>query len=192
MVALGPTSPSPIDKDVWLKLNFDSGCAKSVVPREWVEAASEPSKQKFKTAGGQIIDDEGLVVLEGINENGDQMRFAGRRAAVKNPLAAASEMLKHRIGLLDDEAGLVVEKNSEAGRAILKLMKQLKAKGSLEYNIRLHQERGIYNTYMKLPKAKAKELGAIPAHALHDAAQEEQTGGSSSSGISPPGGPRQA
>ena len=28
--------------------------------------------------------------------------------------------------------------------------------GKLEDDIRLHQERGVYNAYMKLPKAKAQ------------------------------------
>ena len=189
-----PNFPKAIDKDGWLKLNFDSGCASSVVPREWVQAISEPSSRKFKTAGGEIISDGGLGVLEGITENGEPMRFAGRRAKVGKPLAAASEMLKHRIGMLDDRAGMVVEKNSTAGKAIMKLMKRLKAQGELEDNIRLHQERGIYNAYMKLPPAKAKELEALPAHALHDSGQEEQTGNhpSSSSRGPPPGGHRQA
>ena len=166
-----------IDEDGWMKLNFDSGCASSVVPREWVKAISPPSGRKFKTANGVIIADEGLGVLEGISENGEAMRFAGRRAAVGKPLASASELLKSRIGLMDDSAGMVIEKKSEAGRAIMKLMSELKEKGRLEDNMRLHQERGVYNVYMKLPAAKAKELEAIPAHAFHDAGQEEQPGG---------------
>ena len=144
------------------------------------KALSEPSQRKFKTAGGEIIADEGLGVLECMSENGDPMRFAGRRVAVGKPLAAASEMLKHRVGLMDENAGLVVEKDSHAGRAIMKLVKGLKAKGQLEEDLRLHHERGVYNVYMKLPEAKAKELEAIPAHALQEARQEEQSGGSSS------------
>ena len=75
-------------------------------------------------------------------------------------------------------------------------MGELKAKGSLEDDVRLHQERGVYNVYMKLPAAKAKELEAIPAQAFENAGQqEEQAGGSSSSsssGPSPSGGSRQA
>ena len=169
------------------------GCARSVLPRGWAKQLSEPSQRKFKTAGGELIADEGLGVLEGTGESGEPMRFAGRRAAVGKPLAAASEMLKSRISLMDEHAGMVIEKASKAGRAIMRLMKGLKAKGELEDNTRLHQERGVYNVYMKLPKAKARELEAMPAHAFQEARQEEQTRGSSSSGLSPSsGGPRQA
>ena len=94
---------------------------------------------------------------------------------------------------MDANAGVVIEKGSEAGREIMKLMQGLKAKGSLEDDIRLHQERGVYNVSMKLPADKAKGLEAIPAHAFQVAGQEEQFGGGSrSSGIFQPGGPRQA
>ena len=151
-----------------MKLNFDSGCASSVLPREWSKALTAPSNRKFKTANGAIIADEGLGVLEGINENGGRMRLRGRRAAVGKPLIAASEMLKRRIAVLDEDMGPVIEKNSYAGRAITTLVSRLRRSGKLEHDIRLHQERGIYNAYMKLPAAKAKELKEIPAHALDD------------------------
>ena len=121
------------------------------------------------------------------------MRFAGRRAAVGKPLAAASEMLKGRIGLMDESAGLVIDRNSEAGRAIRKLVVELKTNGCLEDEIMLHQERGVYNVYMKLPAAKAKESEATPAHAIQDVPQEEEPAGAqgaNSSGASSSGGSR--
>ena len=164
------------------------------MPRDWVEACAGPSNRKFKTATGEIIEDEGLGVLEGISESGGPMRFAGRRAAVGKPLAAASEMLKGRIGLMDESAGMVIEKNSEAGHAIMKFVTDLKEKGLLEDDIVLHQERIVCNVYMKVPAAKAEELKAMPVHAFQEEpSQEEETRasiGASSSGLSPSGGRR--
>ncbi|CAK0860922.1 unnamed protein product [Prorocentrum cordatum] len=150
----------------WVKVNFDSGCASSVIPREWTPATSAPSSQRFKTASGGIIADEGGGVLEGVNENGARMRLAGRRAAVTKPLVSASEMLKKRIGILDESCGMVIEKGSTAGRAIMKLVAKLKETGALENNIRLHQERGVYNAYLKLPEEKARELEQLPLNTI--------------------------
>ena len=77
-------------------------------------------------------------------------------------------MLQRRIAVLNEDMGMVIEKNSYAGRAITTLVSRLRRSGKLEHDIRLHQERGVYNAYMKLPAAKAKELKEIPAHALDD------------------------
>ena len=118
-----------VDEQGWVRLNFDSGCASSVLPREWSKALTAPSNRKFKTANGAIIADEGLGVLEGINENGGRMRLAGRRAAVGKPLIAASEILKRRIGILDEGMGMVIEKNSYAGRAIMALVARPRRSG---------------------------------------------------------------
>ena len=41
--------------------------------------------------------------------------------------------------------GMAIEKNSDAGRAIMALITRLKRNGKLEEDIRLHQERGVYN-----------------------------------------------
>ncbi|CAK0837809.1 unnamed protein product, partial [Prorocentrum cordatum] len=155
-----------VDDKGWVKVNFDSGCASSVIPREWTPATSAPSSQRFKTASDGIIADEGGGVLEGINENGARMRIAGRRAAVTKPLISASEMLNKRIGILDESCGMVIEKGSTAGRAIMKLVAELKEAGALENNIRLHQERGVYNAYLKLPEEKAKELEQLPLNTI--------------------------
>ncbi|CAK0875118.1 unnamed protein product [Prorocentrum cordatum] len=155
-----------VDDKGWVKVNFDSGCASSVIPREWTPATSAPSSQRFKTARGGIIADEGGGVLEGVNENGARMRIAGRRAAVTKPLVSASEMLKKRVGILDESCGVVIEKGSTAGRAIMKLVAKLKETGALENNIRLHQERGVYNAYLKLPEEKARELEQLPLNTI--------------------------
>ncbi|CAK0906615.1 unnamed protein product, partial [Prorocentrum cordatum] len=155
-----------VDDKGWVKVNFDSGCASSVIPRAWTPATSAPSSQRFKTASGGIIADEGGGVLEGVNENGARMRLAGRRAAVTKPLVSASEMLRKRIGILDESCGMVIEKGSTAGRAIMKLVAKLKETGALENNIRLHQERGVYNAYLKLPEEKARELEQLPLNTI--------------------------
>eukprot|EP00959_Pyramimonas_sp_CCMP1952_P158177 3307778-Pyramimonas_sp.AAC.1 len=61
---------------------------------------------------------------------------------------------------------MVIEKGSTAGRAIMKLVAKLKETGALENNIRLHQERGVYNAYLKLPEEKAKELEQLPLNTI--------------------------
>ncbi|CAK0841849.1 unnamed protein product [Prorocentrum cordatum] len=155
-----------VDDKGWVKVNFDSGCASSVIPRAWTPATSAPSSQRFKTASGGIIADEGGGVLGGVNENGARMRLAGRRAAVTKPLVSASEMLRKRIGILDESCGMVIEKGSTAGRAIMKLVAKLKETGALENNIRLHQERGVHNAYLKLPEEKARELEQLPLNTI--------------------------
>ena len=189
-----PSEPARkvVDERGWAKLNFDSGCDTSVIPSARGPQLSAPSKKRFKTASGDILPDEGLGVLEGMNESGGRMRLSGRRATVGKPLIAASEMLKKRIGVLDESMGMVIEKNSDAGRAIMALVARLKRKGCLENDIRLHQERGVYNAYMKLPAAKAKELEEIPAHALQEVVTGGSSGAASSSGLLSSGGSRPA
>ena len=87
-----------------MKLNFDSGCATSVIPRARGPQLSAPSKKRFKTASGDILPDEGLGVLKGMNEGGGRMRLSGRRAAAGKPFIAAS-MLMSRIGIFDEKKG---------------------------------------------------------------------------------------
>ena len=89
-----------IDEQGWTKLNFDSGCASSVIPRSWSTAIEKPNGRQFKTANGQIIDDEGLGEIVGKDEWGRPLRMRGRRADVAKPLIAASSMLTERIGIL--------------------------------------------------------------------------------------------
>ena len=62
-------------------------------------------------------------MLEGVTENGDRFRLSGRRAAVGKPLIAAGEMLNGRICAMDESAGLVIQRDSYAGRKINERMK---------------------------------------------------------------------
>ena len=131
-------------------------------------------------------------MLEGMNESGGRMRLSGRRVAAGKPLIAASEMLESRIGILDEKKGLVIHDDSEAGRAIAKMVAKLKKKGALEDGRRLHQERGACNSHMKLPEDKARELEALHVHTVESelAARAAGAGQAGPRAPSAPGGRR--
>ena len=87
---------------------------------------------------------------------------------------------------------MVIHNDSEAGRAITKLVAKLKKKGTLEDGRRLHQERGACNSHMKLPEDKARELEALPVHTVESelAARAAEAGQAGPRAPSAPGGRR--
>ena len=72
------------------------------------------------------------------------------------------------------------------------MVAKLKKKGALEGGYRLRQERGVYNARVKLPKDKARELEALPVHAVESelAALAAEAGQAGPRAPSAPGGRR--
>ena len=116
---------------------------------------------RYKAADGTQLRDEGGGLLEGPAERGLPLRLRGRRTGVKRPLVAGSELLQGKLSIMDDEEGWVLDRHSKAGKAVAKLINRFQRNGRLDEDIKLHQENGVYNAYMKLPKAKARGLRVL-------------------------------
>eukprot|EP00971_Amphidinium_carterae_P240099 4766827-Amphidinium_carterae.1 len=62
------TSTPPLSahlQRVWLRVNFDTGAAASVLPHGWAVAQENGGQQKFSTASGEELTDAGGVTLTG-------------------------------------------------------------------------------------------------------------------------------
>ncbi|CAK0796647.1 unnamed protein product [Prorocentrum cordatum] len=115
---------------------------------DWAEEVGAPSGRQYRTASGQIIDDEGLGEIRGVDENNRRARFRARRAAVTKPLASASKMPSDKIGYMDKEGGLIYGEDSVPGRRLRQLVERLK-RDHPDEGIGLWQEKEVYNVYFK-------------------------------------------
>eukprot|EP00959_Pyramimonas_sp_CCMP1952_P412083 8635034-Pyramimonas_sp.AAC.1 len=88
------------------------------MPSSWSAAVGTPSGRQYRAAGGQIIDDEGLGEIRGVDENNRKARFRARRAAVTKPLASASKMLNRKIGYMEKAGCLIYGEDSIPGRRL--------------------------------------------------------------------------
>ena len=104
--------------------------------------------QRYKTASGEIIRDEGLGELHGSTEGGQGMRLQGRIAAVHKPLVSASRALRSHVAFMDSNGGYVFRNDSDEGRRLARLAREL-AKANPMGVTPLYQENGVYNMYMK-------------------------------------------
>eukprot|EP00971_Amphidinium_carterae_P021408 422258-Amphidinium_carterae.2 len=72
MTQNSPSPPYPLANHLdkgWLKVNFDTGAAASVMPQQWAVAQASAGTQKFR-ASGQELEDAGGIKLRGKAESG--------------------------------------------------------------------------------------------------------------------------
>ena len=79
------------DDPRWLKCNLDTGASVSAFPRKFRPDGQKFSGQ-FKTASGQMINNYGPVVVEGIDEKGVKRRVTGSATDVHKVLISAAKL----------------------------------------------------------------------------------------------------
>ena len=159
LFAMQSASAAPVVEDGWLKLNFDSGAAATVMPSSWAKAQGAPSGKQFRTATGQVIDDEGYGEVLGRDEYNRPAKFKARRAQVRKPLVSAASMLSNKVSFMDKDGGIIFPEGSDAGWRLRSFVQRLRSDHPND-GVGLWQERGVYNMYMKLSDEQAEKIGS--------------------------------
>ena len=114
-----------------------------------------PNNSTYKTASGEIIEDEGAVELQGIGENGSKMALHGRRSGVHKPLVAASQVQKKgHLTVLDGDGGCILPRASPLARKVRALLRTEVKKEV--FAVPLYVEKGVYTGYIKLDSASPR------------------------------------
>ena len=109
---------------------FDSdglpGCQRS-------ESAGSRRGQKFMGPGGETIDNRGQVTVPIITSEGIRSDMKFQDARVRRPILAVKDSCRAgNICLFDNDASVIMPRNSPEGRSIRELIKRAKTKVSLE------------------------------------------------------------
>ncbi|CAL1134675.1 unnamed protein product [Cladocopium goreaui] len=136
--------------DDWRKweraeLNIDTGAAITAVPLDFAKdyPRSESNGASYKAANAEPVEDQGSVKLVGYDESGNKIPIDCRVADVHRPLLSGSEIAKNYHIALGPSSGRLIPRNTPAGRAYSKAMKDLIRDYGDSMPI-VHNRRGIY------------------------------------------------
>ena len=162
----------------WIKINLDTGAAKTVHPEnaEYGQKVESDEVLKFRTATDEIVSGSGKLKLEAVDEWGTAVRIPGAIGPVHKPLMAAGEVTdKGNDCWLSEDGGFVIQKGSQIQKAMRAAFEAAVQKYGYKGTVAVYKERGIYNMYVREKKPKK------------DLCSYEQGGADASSS----GGPRQ-
>ena len=76
----------------WMRLTFDTGAAVTAFPLDVGSGThTDPSTATYKTASGEILQDQGGVRVEGTSEHDSLVAMQGRTADVHKILLSAAQ-----------------------------------------------------------------------------------------------------
>lgn len=137
----------------WTKIvvNFDTCAAISAVPRTLAEEGlvqgdCEASSTSYKTASGELLEDEGGVLVNGYDHQGRGRSIRGRLVNVHRTLASGTEVAKKNMVVLSGDGGKIIPRGSkiaiEMDKRLKKLMKQRPEEA--EKLTEMYVQKGIY------------------------------------------------
>ena len=143
----------------WLKLNVDSGAAKTVFPED-ANYGTRVEQQKllsFRTATGEIVPSSGDLMVTSSGENGETLKFKGSLAPVRKPLVSAGDITNkgNDMYYFEDEAYIIAK-----GTRLQQIMRKAFSdamRDEKNYNeaITMYKENNIYNMYVKVGLSSA-------------------------------------
>ena len=140
----------------WIKLNYDTGAAVTAFPKGLVQSSpAYGNGRSYRTATGELIQDEGKVRATGLDENGNISRVTGRVAGVHKVLVSASRSASFgRNGWITRGGGYLIPDDSKCSRLIKKIVERESQKDPTF--VKLYEENGVYNFYLKVGHGNGK------------------------------------
>ena len=133
----------------WSRFNLDTGAAVTVFPEGLVEPTGSASRNTYKTASGEFVEDLGEGIVSGLGEDGCSRRLRGRIAQVHKPLIAASAACEvGNIIILKKDGGSILPIQHPLAKSIMKLFDshpQRDGAGAVP----LYVERGVYTFFLQ-------------------------------------------
>ena len=103
----------------------------------------------FKTASGEIIQDEGPLRFVGKSEDGRRLALNGRVTDIHKPLVSAAKVAERNLVIVDGRGGTVIRGGTRAAKRIQQMVNNQLGRDPSAEAIRLHRERGVYNFYLE-------------------------------------------
>eukprot|EP00971_Amphidinium_carterae_P027031 532963-Amphidinium_carterae.1 len=161
----------------WTRLNFDSGCGKTVLPVRYATGKDDKDSSTYRTASGEVLADQGSATISCTGDNGLPLRVVGRAAEVHKPLISAASTLKGRLAIMTEAGGVIMRLADAEAKQVEQIMNKawkadMKRSEPTRRLIPLVQEKGAYNILVKEPNSRVADAGA----------NEAENGGSRSGG----------
>ena len=149
------------DGGEWLRINYDSGAATTVIPSEVVvhEVALEEAGE-FVVASGENIPRFGRVRLPMTDEKGNARSVSTIVVGVHKPLGSAAECSKSHDYLLMVEGGYLIPRNSDVARGVRAECERLMRLYGEADILPIYREGNLYKYYLKRWGA-AVELSSV-------------------------------
>lgn len=150
----------------WITCNYDTGCARTVVPIS--EGVTECGQVRtdgttYRTASGQVLDDRGAIIVPITDENGRKCLMKARCVDVHKTLVSASACSRTQDAWITNDGGWLWPRDGPLGRELAKAVDRIMAKHEYKDTIPIYKERGVYNFYVRRrgkPVADASVVGS--------------------------------
>ena len=158
----------------WQKLNYDTGAAitvfkKSVAP----EGVASGNGRSYRTATGELTEDAGAIRMTAEDEDDVKRGVSGRLADVHKTLVSASKSAKLGMnGWISEGGGWLVPEASKASRQIHQMLERM-SRTPKHGMIRLYEENGVYNFYLKNEVFAAPKEGPADVKDIKALSREE-------------------
>ncbi|CAK0894978.1 unnamed protein product, partial [Prorocentrum cordatum] len=143
------------EKSRWVRMNFDTGSAKTAFPLEMDggEAMKTESVLNFRTATGEIINSTEGYSIRGITEHQQLLKFKGVKAPVHKVLLSAGDVTgAGNDAFLMGDFGYIIHGNSPVHAELRAAFREIAARHSYEGIVTMYKERNVYNLYVNVNK----------------------------------------
>ena len=110
----------------WTKVvaNFDAGAAITAVPKSLEKAGlvstdSGTMSRSYKTASGELLEDQGGTTVKGYTEDGSGRSIDGRLVDVHRLLVSGGAVAKKNTVVLSGSSGYIIPKNGAISKGLL-------------------------------------------------------------------------
>lgn len=148
----------------WIRLNVDTGAAKTVFPEnvQYGERREQQKPLKFRTATGEIIPSSGGLTLRAKGERNENIRFEGALAPIRKPLISAGDVTNkgNDMYYFGNEAYIIAK-----GSRLQQIMRDTFNKAAQDLindTVTMYKEKNIYNVYVRTPGHLAGSTAGPP------------------------------
>lgn len=148
-----PDRGAPDEWPGWIRLNIDTGAAKTVFPEDarYGNRQEQPEPLKFRTATGEIVPSSGTLTLTGVGEKSEVLRFKGSLAPIRKPLISAGDVTNkgNDMYYFENEAYIISK-----GSKLQEIMRNTFGKAIKNLSsdtVTMYKEKNIYNIYVRTP-----------------------------------------
>lgn len=148
------------DGTVWLRCMLDSGCGRTVFPREADYGVSRPADKvrNMFTASGELIQSGDAYKVTGQDEAELQLVLNGVLTDVRKPLIAAGAVAEKGNDMIISDAGSYVTwAGSAVQKEIRKAVQRILEKHAYVGTMPLYKENGVYYFYVKLSDLEPRQ-----------------------------------
>ena len=134
----------------WIVANFDTGAAITAIPKRLGSSfgaeVTEPNGKEYKTASGELLSDQGGILLKGFDKYGQGRSLKGRLTDVHRTLVAGSAVTKQNLVVLDGDHGMIIPSASPIAEGLRSKFQQLQSQFPEDANnmTEMYEKNGIF------------------------------------------------